>query len=366
MKKNVQIILIVALLGINGVVGAMFYNIVKDKKSHEAATVQVQATSQPDSIQKPQQDADQQTKQKDNTVQTDNTADKAEPEPNSSAPVNQNDVKEVVISNETYKYTGESLNGKAHGQGIAYFSNGQKKYEGEFRNGKRIMVGKSYFENGKLAAEGTRSNGQIKIKSYNEDGSLYSEITRNETDKPGQATIYYEDGTLHYKGQVNADSGIPEGQGEEYNQNGQVQYVGSFKNGMYDGTGIFSYNNESYEGKFKDGDMVGGGKFYKDGVLTYDGEHDKGVPHGKGKYYLNGSLAYEGDFKNNTMDGMGKLYDNNGKLAYEGEFKENKATGNGTNYLDSATNIEIRISFDSPEWSNNGTFNVPDGIKVHR
>lgn len=188
---------------------------------------------------------------------------------------------------------------------------------------------------------------------------------QKETDKLGQAKIYYENGTLRYKGQVNTDDGIPEGQGEEYNQNSLVQYTGSFKNGKYHGTGIYRYNNDSYEGQFKNGDMEGKGKFYFDGVLEYDGEHEQGVFHGKGKYYLNGSLAYEGDFKNNTMDGMGKIYDN-GKLAYEGEFKENQATGNGTNYLDSSTNIQIQISFNNSQRSNNGNFNIPDGIRVTR
>lgn len=39
----------------------------------------------------------------------------------------------------SYKYIGESLDGKAHGYGTAYYNNGQIKYEGEFRNGKRIL-----------------------------------------------------------------------------------------------------------------------------------------------------------------------------------------------------------------------------------
>ncbi|GIP38418.1 hypothetical protein J31TS4_16980 [Paenibacillus sp. J31TS4] len=268
----------------------------------------------------------------------------------------------VKLYDGTYRYIGAVTNGAANGQGTAFYKNGQKRFEGEFRNG-QPYAGRSYFENGSLRAEAKTSGGSLQITGYNEDGSLYSKTTVPANSKVGTSTIYYPNGSVLYKGQVDGVTELPNGQGTEYHMNGTKRYIGSFKDGKYDGSGTFLTDDQrdSYEGQFTAGEMSGNGRLYADGVLYYEGGNKNGVYDGKGTFYMNGTIAYTGDFVNGNMEGQGKMYDN-GKLAYEGEFRNNMPTGNGINHLGGST-ISISITT-RPPGRTGGTFNMPDGIRI--
>ncbi|MEC0227364.1 MORN repeat-containing protein [Paenibacillus alba] len=370
MKNVLAILLLGSLLAISGTLGYKLYGKITDQP--------VYVKSEPSSSTPPGQNAS--TVLANETVPgsaskagENGAATASIPAATSSVPAKADKpgaaVKETTIkmSDITYKYIGEVVNGVAHGQGAAYYPNGQKRYEGEFVNGKINLVGKTFFEDGKLRSEGKMINGVIQDIGYNEDGSLYSEMTRPENNKLGDAKIYAPEGYLQYAGQVTPDSVIPEGTGIEYHSNGKTRYTGTFKNGAYNGTGTFISDDErdKYVGQFTSGVMSGKGKFYEYGTLYYDGEHQDGIYQGKGKFYMNGAIAYDGDFVNGNANGTGKMYDN-GKLAYEGEVVENMPTGNGSSYLGS-TNMKISITIRNPgvqQSSGVSSFNVPQGVRI--
>ena len=110
-----------------------------------------------------------------------------------------------------------------------------------------------------------------------------------------------------YIGQV--INGLPEGNGVMYIDSGNI-YKGEFKNGKYDGKGIYYFNEEPYKGD------------------RYEGDFKNGQRNGKGIYFCNNGDRYDGDFKNDKMDGKGIYYYNNGDR-YEGDWKNDKMDGKG-------------------------------------
>ncbi|WP_232695764.1 hypothetical protein [Brevibacillus daliensis] len=370
MKKILPIFILVSLLAFNGVLYYKFYKEIKGSEPRayvqpvNASTATMDQTN-PTSQLEENQVTPSQGEPKEVSAADSKTVASSPP----TKTAKQTTIKETTINiyDETYKYIGETVNGVANGQGTAYYKNGNKRYEGEFLNGKPNFVGKSYFENGSVRSAGTRTNDVIQLTGYNEDGSRYSEITNKENNKVGIGKIYYPNGQILFSGQVSSESGLPNGQGTEFHQNGNMKYIGAFNKGRYHGSGKFITDDQrlSYEGQFISGDLGGGkAKFYEDGTIYYDGEHQQGVYHGKGKFYMNGSIAYEGDFANGILSGTGKMYDN-GKLVYDGEFIDNMPTGNGTNYLGNS-NIQISFTIRNPAviQHNGGSFNVPDGIRI--
>ncbi len=76
------------------------------------------------------------------------------------------------------------------------------------------------------------------------------------------------------------------------------RYEGFFANGVYDGYGIFTWEDgASYEGNWKDGKRHASG-IYKsgDGKNTYDGEWQRDVKHGQGFQQLSDGRTFEGAF----------------------------------------------------------------------
>ncbi|OPH54984.1 hypothetical protein BC351_30145 [Paenibacillus ferrarius] len=370
MRNVLAIMLLGSLLAISGTLGYKLYEKITDKPAY--------VKSEPSSSTPPGQNAstvlvNEPVPGSTSKAGENGAATASIPAATSSVPAKADKpgaaVKETTIkmSDITYKYIGEVVNGVAHGQGAAYYPNGQKRYEGEFVNGKINLVGKTFFKDGKLRSEGKRVNGVIQDIGYNEDGSLYSEMTRPENNKLGDAKIYAPEGYLQYAGQVTPDSVVPEGTGIEYHANGKTRYTGTFKNGAYNGTGTFISDDErdKYVGQFTSGVMSGKGKFYEYGTLYYDGEHQDGIYEGKGKFYMNGAIAYDGDFVNGNANGTGKMYDN-GKLVYDGEVVENIPTGNGTSYL-GGTDLKISITIRNPgvqRSSGVSSFNMPQGVRI--
>ena len=66
-----------------------------------------------------------------------------------------------------------------------------------------------------------------------------------------------------------------DGEGQCFDQNGNLLYEGQWKNNLAHGMGTYIWN----EGK------------------KYEGEFMHGKKHGKGRFYLNGELIYEGTWK---------------------------------------------------------------------
>jgi len=100
--------------------------------------------------------------------------------------------------------------GKPHGLYKEYHKNGQLKEEVTYNNGEIIGPGKQYNTNGQLEKEVTffksgKIYGHYKEYMYHDNGQLSQEET-------------YKDGKL-------------DGPGKQYNTNGQLEYEGTFKDG---------------------------------------------------------------------------------------------------------------------------------------
>ena len=112
-----------------------------------------------------------------------------------------------------------------------------------------------------------------------------------------------------------------------------AKYVGSFKEGRIDGTGILYFSNgDVYDGEWRGYYREGKGKLkFADGS-TYIGEFEKSLFNGKGiMTYINGD-SYEGDWKDNRSDGVGRYSFYFGDK-YEGEFQDGNFHGDGVYYF---------------------------------
>jgi hypothetical protein len=85
-------------------------------------------------------------------------------------------------------------------------------------------------------------------------------------------TLYYEDGTIKYQGELNTD-GFPHGRGKAYDSEGRLFYEGNFSNGEVDQNGYtknyWKNGNLMFDGILKDGQRLEGHVYKEDG--TYHG-----------------------------------------------------------------------------------------------
>ena len=130
----------------------------------------------------------------------------------------------------------------------------------------------------------------------------------------------------------------------ECNFNNGNKYEGEIKNRKFDGEGIFIWaNGDVFIGNWKNGERKDGyfhkstdGKIMKnietmieDGNF-YEGEFKNGKFDGKGLYkYKNGDI-YRGEFKEGYRDGKGIYLWNDNKFKYDGEWKNDLKHGIGT------------------------------------
>ena len=139
--------------------------------------------------------------------------------------------------------------------------------------------------------------------------SRYPSIKKMGDDLVIRATLNYPDGRI-YKGAIkSAEHQIPHGHGFMSLNNGNLDwdYIGEFKDGVFDGEG----------------------EFVSKGFYSYKGEWKKSHFNGKGKHINEQNKeVYEGEFVNDLRNGFGVLVKEN-DYKYEGEWKDNDAHGKG-------------------------------------
>jgi hypothetical protein len=156
---------------------------------------------------------------------------------------------------ESVTWSGGIVDGKANGKGIVqWFTNGtpSTSYEGEMKNG--LADGHGIAESHDYTTEGDFENGRLVSKNI---------------------IIHYSTGGW-YKGE-NRD-GFKEGQGEEM-MNGDIKYVGHFKQDRFDGLGIMIWpNGDKITGNWKDSKLVGVGTYTQSGGESFKVKMtDKGI-----------------------------------------------------------------------------------------
>ncbi len=110
-----------------------------------------------------------------------------------------------------------------------------------------------------------------------------------------------------------------------------LTYIGSFKNGKFNGTcTVYDKNNRLiYEGNTVEGDFHGQGTRYYENGDIYEGNFNSNLMEGYGRYSTTNGDVYDGDFKNGLFDGNGMFTLKNGDASF-GVFKDNKMIGKFT------------------------------------
>ena len=126
-----------------------------------------------------------------------------------------------------------------------------------------------------------------------------------------RAELNYPDGRI-YKGAIkSADQQIPHGHGFMYLNNDKFNwdYIGEFKDGVFDGEGEFvSKGYYSYKGQWKKSHFNGKGKYVSEQTKeVYEGDFVNNNRHGYGVFILESDFKLEGQFRDNDAHGKGKI-----------------------------------------------------------
>jgi uncharacterized protein len=275
---------------------------------------------------------------------------------------------------------GSYNNGKKDGYWVWYHSNGKLDSKGNYVDGLRDGYWEYYYDNGKLDSKGSYKNGKREgyWEAYYDNGELELKWIYKDGKKDGYCETYNDNGGLMYKGIYkngeliqespitenkkifiprklsNNDSRYTEhnnaqpmvdglrinqydidgnktGYWEEYFSNGELDFKGSYKNGLRDGYWVeyYSSGNLWFKGSYKDDLRDGYWEWY----------HNNGKLHSKGNYkddkedgyweyyYYNGKLDTKGNLINGKADGYWESYWGNGQLESKGRYKDGKRYG---------------------------------------
>ena len=195
---------------------------------------------------------------------------------------------------------------------IIYYMKNALNFIGEFINGIKNKKEKEFKEDKKLESDGEYY--QKKSKIYNKKGELIFD---------GEYLLGWKRGIEYAKGKVVFIGEFllyKKWNGKGYDENGNVIYE------IINGTGKVieydEYGNLKFVGEYLNGEKNGYGKEYEmDNKLIFEGEYSKGKKNGKGKEYnnLNGN-KFEGEYLNDKRHGYGKRYYDEDLIYFEGEY----------------------------------------------
>lgn len=202
----------------------------------------------------------------------------------------------------------------------------------------------------------------------------------------GTGRLFNSQGELVYIGEFK--NNLFDGYGKEYelvntvrnteaSQSYRCVYEGFYKNGMPDGQGCeYRYDAEYtfekgkdvapnlyYEGQFVEGEYCGYGTLY--GIMSkYEGVFFEGEYNGYGNYWmLNSSdkkvYKVEGTYLNGAINGAGKKYYSDGTILFEGTYKNGIAV-KGSSYLNDG-NVQYIGEWDGDNYNGRGTLYWQNG-----
>ncbi|MFM2194865.1 MAG: hypothetical protein RL092_465 [Bacteroidota bacterium] len=202
---------------------------------------------------------------------------------------------------------------------------------------KYICLFSLLFVSGELLAQkykikdGGESAVYVNLFGKNEGGAYDGQYIKELNDQKG----FFPHGNGHVKAHIG---------------NLSVDYVGDFFEGQISGTGKMETIDWIYIGSFKNGLPEGNGewtwKLWSDqGYVKITGSFSNGLVEGKAKALLVSGNVYEGNFKNGLFHGQGILTYIDGSIAegkkgvaqiaypyYEGNFEQGKKSGIGQFY----------------------------------
>ena len=200
------------------------------------------------------------------------------------------------------EYDGEFNNGEVSGFGRVNYID--EFFIGNFKTNKKDGLGTKYNNNGKVIFEKSAWKNDYLVET-----------------KP--ITLYYDSGTIMYKGGYN---GIyKEGEGTLYDKFENPIYIGEFKNDKYHGKGTMYQSKKIKKNGGTEGQL---------GFVMCEGNFTEGDFSDGNIYDSLGDLAFEGSFQNNTLPkkkyryitvyGKGKMYSGK-KLYFDGVFDDSSS-----------------------------------------
>jgi antitoxin component YwqK of YwqJK toxin-antitoxin module len=152
-------------------------------------------------------------------------------------------------------------------------------------------------------------------------------------------TIYYPDG--HIKQEDNFINGT--GSYKLYDENGNLEQTGTYKNGKLEGSPIVYYTN-----------------YYPDSnIIKETGSYKDGKEYGTiTTYYKNGQIHYKMEYKYGERNGLSIGYYENGALYEKGSFIDNKPNGKSYRYFKNGSIQAISDLNGTPIYDSNGSINL--------
>jgi len=241
------------------------------------------------------------------------------------------------------KYTGEFLDGLAHGKGVYYYSNGERS-TGEFRNGIRNGQITHTWPNGQQYIGESRNGywvgkGIIAYVSGDRYEGQWSDSKKN-----GQGIYIWLDGSK-FIGEFK--NNIRNGQGTQYDTNGSIKQQGLWRDDVFiqaQNPPVIStqsnlpacttppFNYCYGEWKYDNGIIYIGEWLYNQksgrGISTwpdgdkYVGQYKDDTRNGQGTYTFNDGKKYVGQWKEGKRNGQGVLYNANGIISQQGLWRD--------------------------------------------
>ena len=170
-------------------------------------------------------------------------------------------------------YEGEFVNGKRHGYGVQYYSDGAI-YKGEYKNDEMHGQGTfSWLDGHKYIGDFKFGNKDGKGSDFFVSGDKYvGEYVKNKFE--GKGTYFFRDGS---------------------------KYIGDFKNDLYEGEGTY---------------------FWKSSGATYNGQYKNNKRNGLGTYKWNNDDKYIGYWLNDNQAGKGILFNKKGGIKKQGIWED--------------------------------------------
>ena len=235
----------------------------------------------------------------------------------------------IKVSDRSYEYQGEFLNGTWNGNGIFSSNNnlGKYVYVGKWANGKRDGIGYEFFKE-------CNSCEQIYRKSEWRQGKIFwqiqlsskSRILTHDLDKIENMPFLF---------------GYPNMKNFECIGTNKDQWSYCHKN-------VFYKSGESYSGLWKNGKFFGEGEYQFQGGEKFSGIWSDGIPNGKARLFDSaGNNILEGEWKNGKFLIGAEVSSKKIDIAekYENIFLNNFLSQNSQIYIDEKLSIQSNARF---------------------
>lgn len=246
---------------------------------------------------------------------------------------------------------------KPNGYNKFYYENGELSSEGNLKDGKPEGYWKNYYPTGLLKSEGNRLNHELDStwKFYSEEGVLTEEINYQNGQRSGVTNTYNKEGflesTVPYSDDVKSgvgftyytnggvhtetpyDHGKENGKAYEFNPQGEIIAIRSFRNGILTRQEIINRRN-------RDGQKTGLWKeFYEGRTVMREGRYTNDLKNGYWKEYSEkgvllqtqkyemGKLIEDAEELTN-LDVRSQYYeDTDGQLKFRGTYRNGEPHG---------------------------------------